>query len=122
MEKFIATLFIGLFFSLFIYAQDESRASITWQVQKYDITATLPQAETERNLTVKAVLNLKNVSSGAASRLTLRISPNAEVSAVRVNDAATDFTKAEEKISPSPEETTSMPALPEVVTFKLNGA
>ncbi len=98
MKKFIAALFIGLFFTLFIYAQDESRASITWQVQKYDITANLPQAETERNLTVKAVLNLKNVSSGAASRLTLRISPNAEVSAVRVNDAAADFSKAEEKI------------------------
>jgi tetratricopeptide (TPR) repeat protein len=101
MKKFIAALFINLFFVSFINAQDESRASITWQVQKYDITATLPQAETERNLTVKAVLNLKNVSSGAASRLTLRISPNAEISAVRVNDAATDFSKAEEKIDAS---------------------
>ncbi|MBA4124074.1 MAG: tetratricopeptide repeat protein [Acidobacteria bacterium] len=101
MKKFIAALFIGLFFVSFINAQDESRASITWQVQKYDITATLPQAETERNLTVKAVLNLKNVSSGVASRLTLRISPNAEVSAFKVNDAATDFSKAEEKIDGS---------------------
>ncbi len=101
MKKFIAALFIGLFFTSFINAQDESRASITWQVQKYDITATLPQAETERNLTVKAVLNLKNVSSNVASRLTLRISPNAEVSAVKINDAATDFTKGEEKIDAS---------------------
>ena len=101
MKKFIAALFIGLFFSLFIIAQDESRASITWQVQKYDIRATLPQTETERNLTVKAVLNLKNVSSSAASRLTLRISPGAEISAVKVNDAAAEFTKGEEKIDAS---------------------
>ena len=93
--------FLIFTFAFSAFAQDESRASITWQVQKYDIAATLPQAETERNLTVKAVLNLKNVSSGAASRLTLRISPNAEVSAVRVDDAATDFSKAEEKIDSS---------------------
>lgn len=79
-------------------AQDESRASATWQVQKYDLAATLPSSEADRNMTVKAVLTLKNISSGAASRLTLRISPNAEVSAVRVNDAAAEFTKAEEKI------------------------
>lgn len=103
MKKFSIIIFaFSIFtFAFSAFAQDESRASITWQVQKYDITATLPQAETERNLTVKAVLNLKNVSSGAASRLTLRISPNAEVSAVKVNDAATDFSKAEEKIDAS---------------------
>ncbi len=99
--KKIIYAFLLFTFAFSAFAQDESRASITWQVQKYDITATLPQAETERNLTVKAVLSLKNVSGGAASRLTLRISPNAEVSAVKVNDAATDFTKAEEKIDGS---------------------
>ncbi|MBA4185119.1 MAG: tetratricopeptide repeat protein, partial [Acidobacteria bacterium] len=44
---------------------------------------------------------LKNVSSGAASRLTLRISPGAEISAVKVNDAAAEFTKGEEKIDAS---------------------
>ncbi len=100
-NKIRTFVFLLFTFAISAFAQDESRASITWQVQKYDITTTLPQAETERNLTIKANLNLKNVSSGAASRLTLRISPNAEVSAVRVNDAATDFTKAEEKIDGS---------------------
>nr|MBA3786978.1 hypothetical protein [Acidobacteriota bacterium] len=99
--KKIIYAFLLFTFAFSAFAQDESRASITWQVQKYDITATLPQAETERNLTVKAVLSLKNVSGGAASRLTLRISPNVEVSAVKVNDAATDFSKAEEKIDGS---------------------
>ncbi len=101
MKQFIALLFISLFSTLYINAQDESRVAKTWEVQKYDISATLPQTETDRNLTVKAVLTLKNVSSGAASRLTLRISPGAEVSVVKVNDAATDFTKGEEKIDAS---------------------
>ncbi len=87
-----------LTFAFSVFAQDDSRASITWQVQKYDVTATLPQAETDRNLAVKAVLNLKNVSSGAGSRLTLRISPNAEVSSVKINDATADFSKGEEKL------------------------
>lgn len=79
-------------------AQDETRATATWQVQKYDLAANLPATEADRNLTVKAVLNLKNVSSRAASTVTLRISPSAEVSAVRVGEAAGDYTKGEEKI------------------------
>ena len=85
-------------FTFSLFAQDDSRASTTWQVQKYDITATLPQAETDRYLNVKAVLSLKNVSGSAASRLTLRISEKAEVSAVKVNGAIADFSKGEEKI------------------------
>jgi tetratricopeptide (TPR) repeat protein len=93
---FAAILLFAFTFSIF--AQDESRASKTWEVQKYDITANIPQAENDRYLTVKAALDLKNVSSGAGSRLTLRISDKAEVSAVRVNNAAADFTKGEEKI------------------------
>lgn len=72
---------------------------MTWQVQKYDITATLPQTETDRNLTAKAVLTLKNISSSPANSLTLRISQAAEVSAVTVNGASADFSKREEKIN-----------------------
>ncbi len=81
-----------------VFTQDESRASKTWEVQKYDVAATLPQSETDRFLTVKATLDVKNASSATGSRLTLRISDKAEVSAVRVNNAATEFTKGEEKI------------------------
>jgi tetratricopeptide (TPR) repeat protein len=88
-------------FAFSIFAQSETVASRTWEVQKYDITATLPQAETDRYLTVKAVLNLKNVSSAAASSLTLRISDKAEISGVKINGAAADFRKSEEKISNS---------------------
>lgn len=103
MKKFSIISFAFLVFTVAfsVVAQDESRASKTWEVQKYDINATLPQAETDRNLAVKAVLNVRNVSSRAASTLTLRISPNAQIAAVKVNDAAADFTKGEEKIGSS---------------------
>lgn len=94
-----AIIFTFLFFTFSVFAQDDSRASITWQVQKYDITASLPLTETDRNLTVKVVLSLKNVSSGAASTLSLRINSSAEISAVSVNGATTEFSKREEKIN-----------------------
>lgn len=103
MNKFSSIIFAFLFltFTFSIPAQDESRALVTWQVQKYDVIATLPQAETDRNLAVKAVLTLKNVSSSAASRLTLRISEKAEISDVKANGATTDFSKGTEKIDAS---------------------
>lgn len=97
-KSFGASAFLLVIFTVFAGAQDESRASKTWEVQKYDITAALPQSETDRNLAVKAVLSVKNVSNKPASTLTLRISPNAEVSSVKLNDAAADFIKGEEKI------------------------
>ncbi|MBA2619939.1 MAG: hypothetical protein H0U87_01925 [Acidobacteria bacterium] len=90
--------FLLFIFAHSVLAQDETRASKTWEVRKYDLTATLPQSETDRSLTARAVLNLRNVSSKTASTLTLRISPNAEVSGVKINNAAADFTKDEEKI------------------------
>lgn len=80
-------------------AQDEMRPSATWQVLKYDIAAALPQTDTDRNLTVKAKLDLKNVSSRPASTLTLRIGSGAEITSVNVGGATIDFTKAEEKIN-----------------------
>src|SRR5215204_3300291 len=78
-----------------ILAQDDTRLSATWQVIKYDITATLPQSDTDRNLSARAKLDLKNVSSRPAATLTLRISPAAEVSAVSINGTVTEFTKGE---------------------------
>ncbi|MGI8786451.1 MAG: tetratricopeptide repeat protein [Pyrinomonadaceae bacterium] len=104
MRKFSVITFAFLLFTFnfsVVFAQNESRVSRTWEVRKYDIAATLPQTETDRNLTVKAVLDLKNVSSQPASTLTLRISPNATISVVKINDAAADFSKGEEKIDAS---------------------
>lgn len=81
------------------FGQDAAAASATWQVQKYDIGVALPQTESDRSMTVKAVLSVKNVSTSPASTLTLRISPNAEISAVNVGGSVADFTKREEKIN-----------------------
>ncbi|MCA1624283.1 MAG: hypothetical protein LC778_10880 [Acidobacteria bacterium] len=97
-QSLIVFAFLFFAFAFSVFAQDESRVSKTWEVQKYDITATLPQTETDRNLTARAILNLKNVSGGVGSRLTLRISPNAEIAMVKVNEATADFSKGEEKI------------------------
>jgi Tfp pilus assembly protein PilF len=96
-SKFISAFFIFIF-AVSVHSQDESRASKVWSVQKYDLTASLPQSEADRYLNVRANLSLKNVGSGASSRLTLRISPSAEISAVKINDVAAEFTKGEEKI------------------------
>src|SRR6476469_7128545 len=83
--------------SLCVVAQDDTRVSATWQVVKYDISATLPQSESDRNLSDRAKLDLKNVSSRPATTLTLRISPTAEVSAFTINGSPTEFTKGEQK-------------------------
>lgn len=83
------------------FAQDEPRTTsvaATWQVQKYDITANLPSSETDRTVTVKAALTVKNVSTSPAQALTLRIGSFADVSAISVNGSSVDFTKREEKL------------------------
>lgn len=90
-------LFVGS--SLFIQGQTENRASKAWEVQQYDLTATLPAGETARNLPVTAVLTLKNISGGSGDRLTLRIAQDAEVSTVKVNGSDAEFSKREEKIT-----------------------
>ena len=92
-------IFAALLFTSAFSQIPARTASATWQVQKYDLNVTLPQDERSRIITVRAVLDLKNVSSTPAGTLTLRISPLTEVSAVRVNDAVVDFSKSEEKIN-----------------------
>lgn len=103
MKKFHVIGFVFLFFIFHVtfFGQDVSRASATWQVQKYDLDVTLPQDEKSRSVTVKAILSLKNVSGKPASTLTLRISTAAEVASVKINETTTDFVKSEEKISSS---------------------
>ncbi|HYJ92835.1 MAG TPA: hypothetical protein VEV84_16105, partial [Pyrinomonadaceae bacterium] len=90
-------IFIGTV-ARFAVSQDDTRAVATWQVQKYDITATLPTTDADRNLSAKANLTVKNVSSSSASTLSLRISPNATVSAITINGTTADFTKREDPI------------------------
>ena len=95
--KLIFSTFLLLTLSLVINAQ--IRVALTWEVQKYDIEATLPQDySADRDLDLTATLNLKNISSRSASRLTMRISENAKVSDVKVNGSTADFNNGEEKI------------------------
>ncbi len=86
--------------SLFAQTED-TRVSATWQVLKYDIAATLPGSDTDRNLTAKAKVDLKNVSSRPAGTLTLRIGTAADVTGVAVNGSPNEFTKGEEKTGAS---------------------
>ena len=91
--------FLLFTFTLPGFAQTDARISATWKVQKYDVIATLPQSEADRNLVVKTKIDVKNVSAQPASTLTLRIGSTTEVVAVNINGSTVDFTKGEEKIN-----------------------
>lgn len=94
-----------LFFCVFTFvsqlaAQNQVRVTPTWRVTKYDISVNLPSDGNDRFMSAKAVLSLKNVSVNPASRVTLRISDKAEVSAAQVNGATATFTRGkDEKLS-----------------------
>src|ERR1035437_4320198 len=77
----------------------QTGANATWRVQKYNINVS-PQPEA-RSIAVKAIVKLVNVSGNPAATLTLRISPTADVTSVRINNAVADIAKSEEKISSS---------------------
>ncbi|HEV7643760.1 MAG TPA: hypothetical protein VGO50_07450 [Pyrinomonadaceae bacterium] len=95
----ILVLFILVSFSA--YSQDDTRAAAAWQVKSYDISAALPQNTAERKLSVKALLNMQNVGNAPGTRVTLRIGSGADVTAVKVYDAAVSFTKGEERLGTS---------------------
>src|SRR6478672_714828 len=99
LQRLFLTVLMTLLIVCGVFSQDDARITATWQVQRYDISATLPPNPSDRNLTAKAKVDIKNISGRPASTLTLRISPNAEVSAVAVNGTTADFTKGEEKIA-----------------------
>lgn len=102
MKKLAFLVFSGIVMVTAVSSYAQNRIPITWEVMKYDISATLPQNYyTDRDLDLVATVNLKNVSAGAFSRLTLRISDQAAVSSVAVNGASADFSKGEESIGGS---------------------
>jgi hypothetical protein len=82
---------------LWSFAQD-TRPTATWQVQKYDLNVTVPASDSDRNLTSRAILTIKNVSSSPATTVSLRISPSAEITSASINGATAEFTKREEKV------------------------
>ena len=93
----IAFLVLTLF-ALVASGQDETRSIQTWKVQKYDISSTLPSDPAVRSVGLTANLSLRNVSGKPAGSLTLRISPLAEISSIKINDANAEFAKSEEKV------------------------
>lgn len=103
MKKFsiAAFTFLILTVAFSTFAQNETRTAAAWLVKKYDITVTLPQNPNDRFLTARTVLQIQNVGNGNGTRITLRTSDKAEVTAARVNDAAATFTKGEEKLTAS---------------------
>ena len=99
-KRSATTLLITAMFALCaVSAHGQGRIALTWEVTKYDISASIPSdTSSSRSLDVTAVLSLKNVSRSASPRLTLRISEEAEVSSVTANGTAADFSKAQESI------------------------
>jgi tetratricopeptide (TPR) repeat protein len=92
----IAALFV--ISAVAVFAQTPTaRISATWQVVRYDITATLPQGERDRVVPMKATLQFRNVSDRPAASLTLRISPDAAITSVTINGSAADITTSQEK-------------------------
>lgn len=76
-------LFLGLLLPVGTPAQEEARAA--WQVTNFDVTVN--NLGTERALTARAVLTLRNIGRGAGSTLTLRINSKAEIKSVTVGSA-----------------------------------
>lgn len=99
----LARIVIGVLaaFAATAFGQVDTRSVPTWLVEKYDLSVTLPTSDAERSFSGRAILNLKNVSGKNASSLTLRISPNAEITSVTINGSTADFSKSEEKIGSS---------------------
>lgn len=112
MKFYLIALFSAfLIFTNQICAQDDSRATVVWQVTKNDITATLPSAASDRNLNAKALVSLKNVGRAAGNTVTFRINSKAEVTAVKFGSTNTDFRKiADDKLGSLQRFSVSLPA------------
>lgn len=89
---FIFNLLSLICFASVVSAQDEPRAA--WQITKFDITASAPASD--RALTVRAQLMVRNVGRSAGTTLSLRINPKAEIKSVSVDNATATFRSAEE--------------------------
>ena len=74
---------LQLSLSITVPAQDEARAA--WQATKFEITISNPG--TDRALTARAVVTLRNVGRGAGSTLSLRINPKIEIKSVTIGSA-----------------------------------
>ncbi len=94
MNKLCLIAFFIVSFCIQAFSQTEQRAAAIWQVKKYDITA----STSDRFLNANATLSIQNIGNAAGSRLTLRISENAEVVAVTLNGSTVIFSKSQEAL------------------------
>ena len=89
-------------------AQEEARP--VWQVLRFDVTATLPAATTERALAARALVNAKNVGAGTGRTLTLRLNSAAEIKSATVGDASAQYYARAESRTGLQQVTITLPA------------
>lgn len=78
--------------------QTDNRIAATWQVVSYDIAASLPSTESDRNLTAKATIRVRNVTERPATSLTLRINQNADITSAIINGSNIDAARSQERL------------------------
>lgn len=89
LRAFLTLSFVSLLcFNSVAQGQDEPTAA--WQVTRFDITATVPPPS-DRALTARALLSVRNVGRGMGTSITLRINPKAEIRTATAGDATTTF-------------------------------
>lgn len=82
-------LSLSLLLCVCAHAGAQTTAPVIWQVNSFDIAATVQQAE--RVLNAVATLNATNVGGSAGRTLTVRLNGKASVKSVAVNGAAATF-------------------------------
>jgi tetratricopeptide repeat protein len=80
---------LTLLLCLCAHVAAQTPASVIWQVNSFDVSANVQQAE--RTLNVVATLNATNVGGAAGRTLTVRLNSKASVKSVAVNGAAATF-------------------------------
>src|SRR5215213_4037546 len=87
-------LLLALILCLVTQAGAQAPATVIWQVNSFDVTANVQQAE--RLLNGVATINTTNVGSGSGRTLTLRLNAKASVKSVTVGGAAASFRPGQE--------------------------
>lgn len=82
-------LLLTLILCLVIQVGAQAPATVIWQVNSFDINASVQQAE--RVLNAVATINATNVGSAAGRTMTVRLNSKASVKSVTVGGAATTF-------------------------------
>jgi tetratricopeptide (TPR) repeat protein len=87
-------LLLALVLCLMTQAGAQAPATVVWQVNSFDVSANVQQAE--RTLNSVATINATNVGSGSGRTLTVRLNAKASVKSVTVGGAAASFRPGQE--------------------------